>query len=112
MSRNPIYIKMINSKRWKDLRLRKLSDTPLCEACEACEANGKSTLAGEVHHRIPVESVPTETRMRELMFNYGNLMSVCPACHADIHKEMFSHTKESVKANKRRQTQRFIDRFF
>lgn len=108
MSRNPSYIKMINSKQWTTLRRKKLADNPLCETCEA---DGKSTLASEVHHRVPVESVSTEARMKELMFSYNNLMSLCHGCHADIHRHMFSHTKESVKANRQRDTQRFIDKY-
>lgn len=108
MSRNPIYIKLINSKLWKEIRLNKLHNQPICEVCEA---KGYSTLAEEVHHKIPVESVATEKQMKRLMFDYRNLMSVCHSCHAEIHREMFSHTKEAVKANRQRETKRFIDRF-
>lgn len=108
MSRNPIYIKLINSKDWKALRQRKLQENPLCEVCSEI---GKSTLATEVHHRIPVESVASEMQMRKLMFSQNNLMSVCHTCHAEIHKKMFSHSKEAVKANRERETKRFIDKF-
>ena len=47
MSRNPHYIKMINSNKWKLLRAKKLQSNPVCEMCEA---NNRSTLATEVHH--------------------------------------------------------------
>ena len=33
MSRNPIYIRLINSARWKKLRNEKLKDSPVCEEC-------------------------------------------------------------------------------
>lgn len=108
MSRNPIYIKLINSKEWRQLRRHKLQNHPVCEACES---EGKSTLAEEVHHKVPVESVSGEMQMRQLMFSYNNLMSVCHKCHSNIHREMFSHSKEAVKANNQRSTQRFIDNF-
>lgn len=108
MSRNPIYIKLINSKKWKELRNRKLQEHPICEVCEN---QGKSTLAIEVHHRIPVESGASKSRMEALMFNYSNLMSICHACHVEIHRRMFSHSKEAVKANNQRSTQRFINKF-
>lgn len=108
MSRNPIYIKHINSKRWRELREKKLQEHPVCEVCEE---EGRSTLATEVHHRIPVESVVSESKMKELMFRYSNLMSVCHACHAEIHRQMFSHSKAAVKANNERATKRFVDRF-
>lgn len=108
MSRNPIYIRLINSKEWKQLRLKKLMSNPVCEECERSH---RSTLATEVHHVVPVESVPIEPRMRVLMFSYVNLMSVCHDCHVSIHKQMFSHTKESVKANNKRKTERFSDKY-
>lgn len=108
MSRNPIYIKMINSSRWKALRTDKLRANPLCEMCDA---NGFSVLATDVHHVNPVESVAHEIGMKHLMFSYANLQSLCHACHADIHRRAFSHSKESVQANNERATQRFADRF-
>lgn len=108
MSRNPIYIKLINSARWKALRADKLRANPICECCEA---NGLSTPATEVHHETEVESVPTERAMTLLMFDYYNLKSVCHPCHSEIHRIAFSHSKESVQANNRRATERFEDKF-
>ncbi|MDD3038268.1 HNH endonuclease signature motif containing protein [Bacteroides sp.] len=108
MSRNPHYIKMINSARWKQLRAKKLRSNPVCEVCES---NNRSTIATEVHHIVPVESVPHEFGMRQLMFNYNNLQSLCHACHVEIHRRAFSHSKEAVQANNERATQRFVDKF-
>lgn len=108
MSRNPFYIKMINSVRWKQLRAEKLRNNPICEVCET---NDLSTLATEVHHKIPVESVPRELGMRQLMFDYNNLQSLCHACHSEIHRCAFSHSKEAIQANNRRATERFTDKF-
>lgn len=108
MSRNPIYIKMINSARWKKLRVEKLKSSPVCEECAL---NGVSTLANEVHHVKPVESVAGVAAMERLMFNWMNLQSLCHACHAEIHTRAFSHSKESVQANNKRDTTRFFDTF-
>lgn len=108
MSRNPIYIKMINSVRWKRLRTEKLRAKPLCEVCEA---NGLSTLATDVHHVTPVESVPHKFGMEQLMFNRPNLQSLCHACHSEIHRRAFSHSKESVRANQKRVTERFAEKY-
>ena len=108
MSRNPHYIKMINSAQWKNLRARKLCANPICETCEA---NGLSTLATDVHHVVPVESVPHEFGMRQLMFDYNNLQSLCHACHSEVHRWAFSHSKEAIQANNRRATERFVDKF-
>ena len=99
MSRNPHYIKMINSNKWKLLRAKKLQSNPVCEVCEA---NNRSTLATEVHHTVPVESVSHELGMRQLMFDYNNLQSLCHSCR---------HSKEAVQANNKRATERFVDKF-
>lgn len=106
MSRNPIYIRLINSARWKKLRNEKLKDSPVCEECAK---NGISTLASEIHHVRPVESVAGVAAMERLMFDRMNLQSLCHACHAEIHKRAFSHSKESVQENNRRATERFAD---
>lgn len=108
MSRNPHYIKMINSVRWRQLRSKKLQANPVCEVCEA---NGLSTLATEIHHVIPVESVAHELGMRQLMFGYTNLQSLCHSCHVEVHRLAFSHSKESVQANNRRATERFSEKY-
>ena len=102
MSRNPHYIKMINSNKWKLLRAKKLQSNPVCEVCEA---NNRSTLATEVHHTVPVESVSHELGMRQLMFDYNNLQSLCHSCHSDAHRRAFSHSKEAVQANNKRATE-------
>lgn len=108
MSKDKRYIKLINTTKWRSLRLCKLKDCPLCERCKISD---KITLATEVHHITPVESVTTESQMRILMYDHDNLMSVCHNCHVEIHKEMFSHTKENVKKANEKRTQRFIDKF-
>ena len=108
MSRNPYYIKLIASKEWKKLRLMKLRANPLCEQCKN---EGLVVPATEVHHITPVESVAGESQMYSLMFQYSNLMSLCHACHSDIHRQMFSHSKQALKANQRRATESFVDKF-
>lgn len=108
MSRNPIYIKMINSARWKRLRAEKLRANPVCEECAA---NDASTLATEVHHITPVESVSGVAAMERLMFNRMNLQSLCHACHAEIHRRAFSHSKEAVQENNKRAAMRFANKY-
>ena len=108
MAKDANYIKMINSKRWKLLRLRKMQTNPLCEICMI---NDKITPTKEIHHITPVESVRLIVQMEALMFDYNNLMSLCSRCHNEIHAEMFSHTKENVRKANDRRTQRFIDKF-
>ena len=108
MSRNKEYIKLISSKEWRMLRIEKLRNNPLCESCKKA---GKTIPATEVHHITPAESAIGTLQMRLLMFQYNNLISLCHTCHADIHRQMFSHSKEAVKANQQRITEAFIDKF-
>lgn len=108
MAKDANYIKLINTARWKRLRLKKLQAQPLCECCQGKE---KITPATEVHHVTPVETVTTIEQMETLMFEYSNLMSVCHECHKNIHAEMFSHSKENVKRANERRTKRFTDRY-
>ena len=108
MAKDANYIKLINNKRWRQLRLKKLHAYPLCEYCQEKD---RITPAREVHHMTPVESVTDVWQMEALMFDYNNLMSVCSKCHSEIHAEMFSHTKENVQKANTRRTQRFIDEY-
>ena len=108
MSRNPIYIRLIHSMRWKKLRNEKLKDNPVCEECAK---NGISMLASEVHHVRPVESVAGAVAMERLMFDRMNLQSLCHACHSEIHRIAFSHSKQSIQANNKRDVERFADKF-
>lgn len=94
MSRNPIYIRLINSARWKKLRNEKLKDSPVYEECAK---NGISTLASEIHHVRPKKALQVRQQWKRLMFDRMNLQSLCHACHAEIHKRAFSHSKESVQ---------------
>lgn len=108
MSRNQKYIKLINTKHWRALRAEKLKNNPVCEQCERY---GKSALATEVHHIIPVESVSTIKQMEMLAYAYDNLMSLCHDCHVGMHKELNSHTKEQMKDNNKKKTLSFSERY-
>lgn len=110
MAKDANYIKLINTARWRALRLKKLQAQPLCE-CDECKEHGKITPATEVHHIEPVEAAPTIEQMEIRMFDWYNLMSVSHECHARLHQEMFSHSKANVKKANEKRTQRFIDKF-
>lgn len=61
-------------RAWKRIRDRYISLHPLCEECLK---EGRSTLATEVHHRIPLGDGGTNEEK--------NLEAVCKACHSRIH---------------------------
>lgn len=86
-----LYIKLMNSARWRTLRMRKLAANPLCE--HHLE-QGKYVAASVVHHIIEVESGRTEQECRTLCFSWSNLQSLCRECHAEIHRTARSHSKD------------------
>lgn len=109
MSKDANYNRLIQAKRWKELRKRKLTDNPLCEDCMAA---GLIEPATEVHHVQPAENARSVEEMAMLMYDYNNLKSLCHACHQLEHVKLKSRSKESVKENAARNTERFKKRFF
>lgn len=71
-----------NSKTWKALRHKKLTEQPLCEICQA---RGITKAASDCHHAIKFWDQFTDD-LRQLLFSdYDNLISVCEDCHHKIH---------------------------
>lgn len=101
-----LYLKLMSSRRWVDLRNNKIRAQPLCERCLL---NNRTTLAQEVHHKEPVEGAATDVQAIRLAYDYSNLMSVCRKCHYELHKEMRRHSR--VVGGLRPSTQRFINTF-
>ena len=104
-SNNVHYRKLINSVTWRRLRFRYLQQHPLCERCKEA---GKYTPATDVHHVNPIEWATTLEAMTARAYNPTNLMALCPDCHAEIHRELASHSKEAQRNNNKRKTERFI----
>lgn len=101
MSRDKRYQRLLNSKRWRELRAWKLTNNPLCERCEA---EGYVSSAVDVHHIIPIESAMTDQEMERLAFDPRNLKALCINCHVQTHKEM---GRKTVANMKERQEQSF-----
>ena len=83
--------RIYNSKEWRKIRDAKKAANPLCELCLE---RGKWVPTQAIHHIIPIETATDFRQMKELAFRYSNLMSVCFECHAKIHKELKSQTRE------------------
>jgi len=64
------------TERWRRLRAWKLQQNPLCEMCKA---EGRTTPAVLVHHKLAIKDGG------ELM-SVENLMSLCQACHNRLHR--------------------------
>ena len=118
MSRSKRYQKLLNSKRWAEVkRIVWKRAGGLCERCrrEGIAAgvlpDGYITPGVDCHHKIPVESanpdIPGE--MERLAYNPDNVELLCVPCHIRTHQEMRSHSKEKVAENKQRARRRFLE---
>lgn len=104
MSRSKDYQRLLNSKKWRELRAWKLQQNPLCEVCQA---NGYVRSAVDVHHKVPVESARTPQEMEQLCFNPSNLQALCIQCHCDIHRKVRSHSKDAHAQRERERLDRW-----
>lgn len=84
----------MNSREWKELRLRKVQANPFCELCKE-EGYAEPTRA--IHHIVPIESGRTEAECRSLAFRWSNLISVCFRHHSKLHMAERSYSKEKIK---------------
>lgn len=97
----------MNSKRWKELRTRKLYANPLCELHKR---NGKVVAASVVHHLTEVESGRTEEECERLAFAWNNLQSLCRECHNEIHAQKKSHSRQSHHDREQSRLQQWISK--
>jgi len=71
--------KIRSSKRWQDLRAKKLRQNPLCSDPFKNHLKAKiPVLARQVNHIKPLADFP------ELAFSMQNLASICTSCHAGV----------------------------
>lgn len=113
MSRDPRYQKLLNSKRWKELRAWKLAQTQgYCEICYREGWRGIDALAVDIHHKIPVESVidQGEAAMARVCYDPNNLMALCIRHHTEIHQAMGKDTKENIQERKAKKRIAFLRR--
>ena len=111
MSRDPRYQKLLNSKRWQEVKAivwRRAEG--LCERCKA-EGVLTSSLTTKLdcHHIIPVQRGRTIEEMKLLCFDVNNIQLLCRNCHMTVHKQMGSNKKTEVKANRQRAFERWIE---
>ena len=107
MSRDPRYQKLLNSKRWAEVKRIVWQRTN--GLCERCREEGFITPGVDCHHIVPVESAKTVQEMERLAFNPANCRLLCVACHIKTHQEAKSHTREKVQENKARARRRFME---
>ena len=114
MSRDPRYQRLLNDRRWRELRISYLREHPLCERCiregkAAGVPEGYITPAIDVHHRVPVETAKTLQEMERLAYDWNNLEALCIPCHSRTHREMGKGTKALAKQRAQERHTRWID---
>ena len=107
MSRDPRYQRLLNHKRWAEVKRIVWQRTN--GLCERCREEGFITPGVDCHHIVPVESAKTVQEMEHLAYNPANCRLLCVACHIKTHAEAKSHTKEKVAENKARARRRFME---
>ena len=109
MSRNKRYQKLLNSKRWAEVKRQVWQRAG--GLCERCKREGYITSGVDCHHKIPVESAnPDDPKaMERLAYDVNNIELLCIPCHIKTHQEMHSHREEKVKENKARARARFME---
>lgn len=105
MAHSKLYIQLMNSRQWHQLRIQKLRANPLCEICQA---QGYVTASRCVHHLVPVESGRTDEDCRTLCFQWTNLQALCFKCHSDIHKAERSHSRSAHQQRSKDRLQQWI----
>ena len=101
------YKKLIQSKRWMQVRNKFIREHPICERC------GK--LATEVHHRVPLNRFRNDPfKMEQMAFDEDNLQSLCHVCHRQAHVELdsYKNRRENSKAYHEEKLNTFRKNYF
>ncbi|MDE5877544.1 MAG: HNH endonuclease [Muribaculaceae bacterium] len=109
MARDREYIKLINNRRWRELRLSVLSREPLCRRCAQA---GRVRQAREVHHVQPIQTGVTPWERERLAYDPANLMPLCPECHQREHEHLGSKGKAEQTSRRKAETAEFMRRFY
>lgn len=109
MSRSKAYQRLLNSKRWAEVKRQVWARAG--GLCERCKREGYITPGVDCHHIVPVESAnPDDPQaMTRLAYDVSNIELLCIPCHIKTHQEMHSHRKEKVAENKARARRRFLE---
>lgn len=107
MVHSKLYIKLMNSARWKKLRAKVLYEQPLCQECLK---QGHVRAARVVHHLTEVESGRTDAECEHLAFSRSNLQALCFQCHHQIHAEKHSHSKAAHQLRQQQRLEQWVQR--
>ena len=107
MSRDKRYQRLLNSKRW--LEVKRIVWLRSKGLCERCREEGHIRSGVDCHHIVPVESAKTEHDMERLCYDANNIRLLCVPCHIKTHQEMRSATRESHKETEANRLERWIE---
>jgi len=109
MSRDKRYQKLLNSRRWHDVK--RMVWERAGGLCERCRREGFITAGVDCHHKVPVESAnPDDPKaMERLAYDVSNIELLCVPCHIKTHQELRSHYAETVKERKELKRRRFLE---
>ena len=109
MSRDKRYQKLLNSKRWAEVK--RIVWQRAGGLCERCKQEGFITAGVDCHHKVPVESAnPDDPKaMERLAYDVNNIELLCVPCHIKRHQELRSHYAETVKERKELKRRRFLE---
>ena len=110
MSRDKRYQKLLNSKRWSEVK--RIVWQRAGGLCERCRREGLIRAGVDCHHKVPVESAnPDDPKaMERLAYDVGNIELLCIPCHIRAHQELRSHYAETVKERKELKRRGFLQR--
>ena len=102
MSRDRNYQRLLNSKRWQEVKRIVWQRTN--GLCEECMKQGIVRAGVDCHHIVPVETATTPQEMERLCFDVNNVRLLCIACHSAIHKRLGKGTRKlAIERAKQRQ---------
>ena len=79
--------------------------------CENCHAAGIITPGTEIHHITPVDTGANNEQMELLAYNYSNLVTLCHACHVQVHKDLQSKSAKQTQARNTAKVTGFVEMF-
>ena len=102
MSRDKNYQRLLNSKRWQEVKRIVWQRTN--GLCEECMKQGIVRAGVDCHHIVPVETATSLQEMERLCYNLDNIRLLCIEHHSAIHKSMGKGTRKlAVERAKQRQ---------
>lgn len=107
MSRDRIYQRLLNARRWTDVK--RFVWQRAGGQCEECAAHGIVRAGVDCHHIVPVETATSVQEMERLCYDVNNIRLLCIQCHSDIHKQQGKGTRKLALERAQQRQDRWAD---